>query len=658
MKRILAIVLILLMVCGLCACGKEAPKGDSADKDGTTTATTGDATTTTTTEGDGEDTTTGTAGDTTTSATEGEGSTTAGTSGTAGTTTKKPTTTTAKGEEGASIRILAIGDDTAKAPMDKYLYDLLKGAGYTSIKLGVLYADKSSLDTTYDNVKGDKAVYQYRENTAGKWTSTDKCAPSKVLKADSWDYVILQQSLADAGLAETYSKRSGLTDLLKQKCGDAQLYWQMTWAYRRNGGAAGLLNYKNNESYMYQEIVTTALQQVMRDNNITGLIPAGTTVQNLRTSVIRDELTTHATGRLTDYGAYATALTWYAILTGESAADVSYRPDAVKKYFAELAEAADNAVSVPNEVTPTATGDGEYKDLRILSIGHSFSLDAMRTYMWDLFDAAGYNVTIGYLYYPSCNLEQHWHYISDNSKSYEQYGKNKNGKWEVLSNVDALTALYDEDWDIITFQPDPDYGWGNVSYACQWGCGKNISSDYVHFDELVDLVLQKLASNDNPHGPNTDVQLYYHLTWTWREGCYLYPSGYNQQKLYQSFLTATKNNILTNDKILGVIPCNTSIENARTSWMGDTFNAEAANDGYHLNDKGDLVAALTWVCYFTGVKASDIYFDASYSDTEIAAIKEAVDNAIKTPESITQSSYKTGDEPINNSPFNDGELTW
>ena len=265
----------------------------------------------------------------------------------------------------------------------------------------------------------------------------------------------------------------------------------------------------------------------------------------------------------------------------------------------------------------------------------------MRTYMWDLFDAAGYNVTIGYLYYPSCNLEQHWHYISDNSKSYEQYGKNKNGKWEVQYNVDALTALYDEDWDIVTFQPDPDYGWGNVSYACQWGCGKNISSDYVHFNDLVDLVLKKLASNDNPYGPNTDVQLYYHLTWTWREGCYLYPNGYNQQKLYQAFLEATKNNVLTNDKILGVIPCNTSIENARTTWMGDTFNAEAANDGYHLNDKGDLVAALTWVCYFTKVKAADIYFDAPYSDAEITAIKEAVDNAIKNPETITQSQYKT-----------------
>ena len=654
MKRILAIILVLLMVCGLCACGKETPKDNAADKDGTTSATTGDAATTTTTKGDVEDTTTGTAGDTTTSATEGEGSTTAGT---AGTTTKKPTTTMDTDEE-KTINILSIGGHETSDPMRAYLSDMLKSVGY-KVYLGNLFADNSDIDFHYDAIKNDKGVYVYTHTDyRSPFAGVDNATPSRALYDVKWDYIIIQQSLAKGGLPETYEKLGALTALIKEKCKDSEIYWQMNWAYRRNTYPDAFRNYKNNESYMYKQIVTTTLQQVMRDENITGLIPVGTTIQNLRTSELRDSLST-ADGRLTKpYAWYAATLTWFQILTGEDARTVTYRPDAIAQHFDILAEAAVNAVNVPNEITPTAAGNGEYKDLRILSIGHSFSLDAMRTYMWDLFDAAGYNVTIGYLYYPSCNLEQHWHYISDNSKSYEQYGKNKNGKWEVLTNVDALTALYDEDWDIITFQPDPDYGWGNVPYSCQWGCGKTISSDYVHFNDLVNLVLKKLASNDNPYGPNTDVKLYYHLTWTWREGCYLYPSGYNQQKLYQAFLEATKNNVLTNNKILGVIPCNTSIENARTSWMGDTFNAEASNDGYHLNDKGDLVAALTWVSYFTGVKAANIYFDAPYSDTEIAAIKEAVDNAIQAPESITQSSYKTGEEPINNSPFNDGELTW
>ena len=47
--------------------------------------------------------------------------------------------------------------------MEKHLYDMLKGAGYTQIQLGLLYADKSTVDTHYDAVKNNKAVYDCDE---------------------------------------------------------------------------------------------------------------------------------------------------------------------------------------------------------------------------------------------------------------------------------------------------------------------------------------------------------------------------------------------------------------------------------------------------------------------------------------------------------------
>lgn len=650
MKRILCLLLALLMICSLCACGKDAPKDKDTDKGGNTTVAD-----TTTTASDTDGTTTTTAGEDSTTATEASGTTagtTAGTKAPSTSATKKPTSTTkTEVEDLKIIKILAIGDHAAADIMEKYLFDLLKSAGYIKVQLAVLYDDIVTLDSLYRCIKDNRADFQFREryNDSDEWITTNNYSPAEALRRE-WDFVVIQQTMADAGVGSTYLNLDDLTALIRLKSHSyTNIYWNMPWAFRRNSGATGFDNYKHNERVMYESIVYTTLQQVMRDENITGILPTGTAIQNLRTSELRDDLTTHATGHLTDYGAYAAALTWYAILTGESATDVTYRPDAIKKYFAELAEAADNAVNAPNVVTPTAAGGGEYKDLRILSIGHSFSVDAMKTYMWDLFDAAGYNVTIGYLFYPSCSLEQHWHYIKDNSKSYEQYAKNKNGEWVVQSNVDALAALYDEDWDIITFQPDPDFGYdrflNNVPCKCEWGCGKNIESDYLHFNDMVDLVLKKLASPDNPKGPNTDVKVYYHLTWTWRQDCYLgkylYPNGYSQLTLYQDFINATKNKVLTNQHIQGVIPCNTAIENARTTWMGDTFNAEGANDGYHLNDKGDLVAALTWVSYFTGVKAADIHYKTSYSNAEWTAIQEAVDNAIANQWEVTQSQYKT-----------------
>lgn len=629
MKRVLCMLLAVTMLLGLCACGGKTPAEDNRTDDTTTTtsATEGTDGTTTTTEGaDVEDPTTADTGNThpTTLPT-----------GVAKPTTTKPTTAT--DDEGSAIRVLAIGDNYAVDAVEKYLYDMLKGVGYDKVHLGILYSAKSTVNDQYTAIKADSKTYEFRQNTNGKWTKTAKVAASTAFKTAAWDYVVLQQAGPQSGLDNAYTDLGDLTNLVQKQCANANILWHMNWSYRRQSDLDGFAQYKYNEKVMYKAIVAAALKHVMRDNNVMGLLPTATTIQNLRTSTLRDDLTKDGV-RLTDLGAYAAALTWYFALTGEHPDTVKNVPSAVKDRFAELSEAAVNALSVPNEVTATTQGEGELKDLKILSIGHSFSLDAMRTYMWDAFDAAGYNVTIGYLYYPSCSLEQHYHYIKDNSASYEQYGKNTNGKWETRANVAALDALYDEEWDIVTFQPDPDYGQGNGCY-CQWGCNKTIDSDYVHFNELVDMVKTKLAAKGN-----TDVKFYYHLTWTWRKDCYLYNSvskGYDQQTLWQAFIDATDKHVLTNKNILGVIPCNTAIQNARTSWMGDTFNAEGSNDGYHLSDKGDLAAALTWVSYFTGVKASKILMDTDFSDAEYAAITEAVDNAIAKPREVTQSSYPT-----------------
>ncbi len=638
MKRVICIALTLVLLLGLCACGDKAEsKTDTKTK--TTTAAVGSTTASSTTATEG-DTATTTASSTT--ATEGDTSTTAShTPSTSGTAVTKPTytkPTTPKDDQDNAIRVLAVGDDYAVDAMEAHLYQMLKGAGYDTVHLGILYVANSSLDTHYAAVKADSKTYEFRQNTNGKWTKETKVAPSAAFKKADWDVIVVQQSGADAGMPNTYGKLDDLTALIKQQCSDADILWHMTWAFRRQSGATGFANYQNNEKTMYEAIVKAALQQAFQDDNIAAIIPSATTIQNLRTSPLQDSLSTDGV-RLNDSGDYAAALTWYCLLTGESATTVTYRPDAIKSQFAELADATDNSLAAPNTITPSKN---EVKDLKILSIGHSFSVDAMKTYMWDLFDAAGYNVTIGYLYYPSCSLEQHYHYIKDNSKSYEQYGKNQNGEWVYQKNVDALTALNDEDWDIVTFQPDPDFGYdkflNNVPCKCEWGCNANIASDYIHFNELVDMVKTKLAANGN-----TDVKFYYHLTWTWRKDCYLgpylYPNGYDQLTLWQDFIDATKNKVLTNKNILGVIPCNTAIENARTSWMGDTFNAEAKDDGYHLNDKGDLVAALTWVCYFTGAKASTICMNTGFTDAEFAAIAEAVDNAIANQWKVTPSTH-------------------
>lgn len=304
---------------------------------------------------------------------------------------------------------------------------------------------------------------------------------------------------------------------------------------------------------------------------------------------------------------------------------------------------------IPPEIIPETEPQPDNRPtMKILSIGHSFSKDAMKTYMWEMFEAAGYNTTIAYLFYPGCSLERQYHYITENRAAYQEYAINTDGTWVMEYNARALTALWAEDWDIVTFQPSPDYGAGTMKYKCDWGCNKQVN-DYDHFDALVQFVKDSLEDKYNPHGPNTDVKFFYHLTWAFATDCRLWSFSYyhnnDQMNMYNAFLDATKKYVLPNKSIEGVIPCITSIQNARTTWMGDTFNEpgeyDPNKDGYHLNDKGDMVAAMTWVAYFSGKKAMDFKIGTKYSDAEYKAIAEAVDNAIAKWDAVTESSYKT-----------------
>ena len=87
------------------------------------------------------------------------------------------------------------------------------------------------------------------------------------------------------------------------------------------------------------------------------------------------------------------------------------------------------------------------------------------------------------------------------------------------------------------------------------------------------------------------------------------------------------------------MPVGTTIQNLRTSYLGDTLN----RDGLHLSHGiGRYAAALTWYSVITGNSIDDITFVPS-DYPEIAenmlAIKDAVNKALANPYEVTQSAY-------------------
>lgn len=301
MKQFLCLLLAVAVLVSLCACGKAAPEEESSST--TTTATGGS--------------------------------------------TSRPTVPAVKPVGGdGSISLLAVGDGLILDAMETYLYDLFRSAGYKTIRLGILYAEGSTIDTLRAAMTANKQDYLLRQNTDGKWSAAAKVTPMQALRAADWDCVVLQQGAADAGLPATYTMAGKIATQVKNYCPNAVVYWHMTWAYQQNSSLAGFSQYKSNQTAMYQAICYTTQQKVLNSGDISGVIPTGTAIQNLRASSVGDTLTSDGI-RLNDCGDYTAALTWYCYLTVQRADTVAYHPDAVADCFDDVAVSVNNAIVKP-----------------------------------------------------------------------------------------------------------------------------------------------------------------------------------------------------------------------------------------------------------------------------------------------------------------------
>ncbi len=269
----------------------------------------------------------------------------------------------------------------------------------------------------------------------------------------------------------------------------------------------------------------------------------------------------------------------------------------------------------------TAVRKEEPKSLKILAIGNSFSVDSMQ-YLYGIAKDAGIEtVVLGNLYFGGCSLAQHLDFAANNSAPY-QYYKNTSGIWEVTNDYQTETAIGDEDWDYISLQQTSKTSGLAESY------GSTLT-------DLMDYVRSK----------NTTAKLIWNMTWAYQQdSTHSAFSNYDksQQKMYDMIIKAVKQCILPEKRFSLIIPCATSIQNARTSFLGDTLT----RDGFHLDYYiGRYIAGLTWYAAITGASIDPIKYNPSanmISDDMLAVAKESVNNAIRNPYSVTESAIREG----------------
>lgn len=274
------------------------------------------------------------------------------------------------------------------------------------------------------------------------------------------------------------------------------------------------------------------------------------------------------------------------------------------------------------------------KTLKVLAIGNSFSVDGMQ-YLYQIAKSAGYDdIILGNLYIGSCSLDTHYNNAMYGNASYIYY-KNTTGSWTETADKTMLYGIQDEDWDIITLQ--------------QASGSSGRPDTYNRLERLVGYVNSKKT--------NPDAKIGWHMTWAYQGNSthadFVYYDK-SQETMYNAILSAVKQEVIPTGLFDFIIPSGTAIQNARTSYIGDTLT----RDGYHLSiPYGRYIAGLTWMQALTGVRAEEISYspDVSINSSMLEIAREAANNAIKNSFVNTKSVY-TEEPQINWEDYDQLEL--
>ena len=255
-----------------------------------------------------------------------------------------------------TLKILAVGNSFSTDAME-HLYLVAKDAGIENVVLGNLYIGSCSISTHLAKMNNDAADYKFYisdDAVGGMVTEGTRTAKYGITYTD-WDYITIQQASGSSGLSDTFADLQSVINYINSnKTADAEILWHMTWAYQQNSTHSGFANYNNSQTAMYKSIVSAVNDRILTNSHISGVIPSGTAIQNLRTSPLGDTLTRDGYHLSYGIGRYAAALTWLAAITGYDIDKITATPTAYPEVAEKLdyiKEAVKEAITNPYSVT-------------------------------------------------------------------------------------------------------------------------------------------------------------------------------------------------------------------------------------------------------------------------------------------------------------------
>lgn len=271
-----------------------------------------------------------------------------------------------------SIKILTLGNSYSNDAC-AWLEKILKSASYDDVIIGYINYGGCDINDHWSNVDDDITNdfgAEFFVNNNGKIqrypTGEDFSLVEGykfLLSMCEWDFVIIQHGPKSVEIKESYSHLRDLLDFVKcnLKSPNAKLLYHMIWKYNDNveGGST---------AQVYDDILDTTRNIVLKHEEFVGVIPAATMRQNMMSTYLTDRDISRDYGHMgLGFGRYALGLLWYSYLTGGSSDDICFipmrddvAPELLKRFdFDEVTEekmiiakeAISNAIAHPYEIT-------------------------------------------------------------------------------------------------------------------------------------------------------------------------------------------------------------------------------------------------------------------------------------------------------------------
>ena len=298
----------------------------------------------------------------------------------------------------------------------------------------------------------------------------------------------------------------------------------------------------------------------------------------------------------------------------------------------------DDSITLP-PFTGSVTEAGTIHSLKVLAIGDSSSKDSLQFLAKLAIEAGIEDVKVGMLYRNAGGgLDAQWGDFNNNSAAYTYYEDTGAG-WVATPDACAQDTLKADKWDYVIVHQNL--------------CLHPDASTYSTLPQFITAIDGILCggSGDNTN-KNPEAKILWMQTWAYeinsRNNLYNHTkyyknpqtNAYDQTLMYTTAVETIKNKVLSQQKVAGMIPVGTAVQNMREAYWTDGMT----HDGEFLSNTGKVMAALMMFKSLTGydingMELSDPVFD--HARPHLVVIKESVNNAYLNPYAVTTSVYST-----------------